>query len=196
MSSLSKIKNKKIPQHVAIIMDGNGRWAKILGKERSFGHQKGIESVKHSLEASLKLNIKYLTLFAFSKENWERPSLEIKIIMELLAKSITKYKKKLIENNVKLNVIGDLNDLPDKSRRAIEKVIKETNNNNKITLTIALSYSSRWEITNSIKKIYNDIVRNKIKLKKITVDMVNNYLCTNNLPYPDLLIRTGGEKKN
>ena len=124
MSSLSKIKNEKIPQHVAIIMDGNGRWAKILGKERSFGHQKGIESVKHSLEASLKLNIKYLTLFAFSKENWERPSLEIKIIMELLAKSITKYKKKLIENNVKLNVIGDLNDLPDKSRRAIEKVIK------------------------------------------------------------------------
>ena len=195
MSSLSKIKNKRIPQHVAIIMDGNGRWAKILGKERSFGHQKGIDSVKHSLEASLKLNIKYLTLFAFSKENWERPSLEIKIIMELLAKSITKYKKKLIENNVKLNVIGDLNDLPNNSREAIEKAIRETNNNNNITLTIALSYSSRWEITNSIKKICNDIIRSKIKLKKITVDMVNNYLCTNNLPYPDLLIRTGGEKR-
>ena len=195
MNSLSKIKNKKIPQHVAIIMDGNGRWATILGKERSFGHQKGIDSVKHSLEASLNLNIKYLTLFAFSKENWERPSLEIKIIMELLTKSIIKYKKKLIENNVKLNVIGDLNDLPVRSRKAIEKVIKETNNNNKITLTIALSYSSRWEITNSIKKICNDIVRSKIKLKKITVDMVNNYLCTNNLPYPDLLIRTGGEKR-
>tara|TARA_Y100001978_G_scaffold198472_1_gene210966 strand:- start:256 stop:984 length:729 start_codon:yes stop_codon:yes gene_type:complete len=195
MSSSSKLKNKKIPQHVAIIMDGNGRWAKILGKERSFGHQKGIDSVKHSLEASLELNIKYLTLFAFSKENWERPSLEIKIIMELLTKSIIKHKKKLIENNVKLNIIGDLNDLPDKSREAIKKAIKETNNNNKITLTIALSYSSRWEITNSIKKICNDIITSKIKLNKLTEDVVNNYLCTNNLPYPDLLIRTGGEKR-
>ena len=195
MTSLSKINTKKLPTHVCVIMDGNGRWAKILGKERSFGHQKGIDSVKQVLEASIKLNIKYLTLFAFSKENWERPSFEVKIIMKLLAKSIIKYKNNLIENNVKLNTIGDLNDLPNNSRKAIEEVIKETNNNNKITLTIALSYSSRWEITNSIKKIFNDFSQNKINLKNISEEMVNNYLCTNNLPYPDLLIRTGGEKR-
>ena len=195
MTLFSKIDLKNIPNHICVIMDGNGRWAKILGKERTFGHQKGIESVKKILEESLKLGVKYLTLFAFSKENWERPTYEVKMIMKLLSKSILKYQKTLIENDVKLNTIGDLNDLPLDSKHAIEQVQKITNKNKKITLTIALSYSSRWEITNSIKNIISDFKQKKFNTKNINEKMVNNYLCTNNLPYPDLLIRTGGEKR-
>jgi len=195
MTLFSKIDLKNIPNHICVIMDGNGRWAKILGKERTFGHQKGIESVKKILEESLKLGVKHLTLFAFSKENWERPTYEVKMIMKLLSKSILKYQKTLIENDVKLNTIGDLNDLPLDSKHAIEQVQKITNKNKKITLTIALSYSSRWEITNSIKNIISDFKQKKFNTKNINEKMVNNYLCTNNLPYPDLLIRTGGEKR-
>tara|TARA_B100000945_G_scaffold316811_1_gene318438 strand:+ start:122 stop:793 length:672 start_codon:yes stop_codon:yes gene_type:complete len=176
-------------------MDGNGRWAKILGKKRTFGHQKGIEVVKKILEESLKLGIEYLTLFAFSKENWDRPTPEVKTIMKLLSKSVLKYKNTLIKNGVKLNTIGDLNDLPLESKNSIEQVKEITNKNQKITLTIALSYSSRWEIINSIKKIISDCQKNKFNIKNINEKTVNNYLCTNNLPYPDLLIRTGGEKR-
>ena len=195
MTLFSEIDYTNIPNHVCIIMDGNGRWAKILGKERTFGHQKGIEAVKKILEESLKLGVKHLTLFAFSKENWDRPTLEVKTIMKLLSKSVLKYKNTLIENGVKLNTIGDLNDLPLESRNSIEQVKKITNKNQKITLTIALSYSSRWEIINSIKKIISDFQKNKFNIKNINEKTVNNYLCTNNLPYPDLLIRTGGEKR-
>jgi len=195
MILFSEINSKNIPNHVCVIMDGNGRWAKILGKERTFGHQKGIEAVKKILEESLKLGIKYLTLFAFSKENWDRPTYEVKMIMKLLSKSILKYKNNLIENGVKLNAIGELNDLPLESKNAIKQVQQMTNKNQKITLTIALSYSSRWEITNSIKKIINDYKKKKFNIENINEKTVNNYLCTNNLPYPDLLIRTGGEKR-
>ena len=147
MTLFSEINSKNIPNHVCVIMDGNGRWAKILGKERTFGHQKGIDAVKKILEESLKLGIKYLTLFAFSKENWERPTYEVKMIMKLLSKSILKYKNTLIQNDVKLNTIGELNDLPLESKNAIKQVQEMTNKNQKITLTIALSYSSRWEMT-------------------------------------------------
>ena len=195
MTLFSKIDYKNIPKHVCIIMDGNGRWAKILGKKRTFGHQKGIEVVKKILEESLKLGVEYLTLFAFSKENWDRPTPEVKTIMKLLSKSVLKYKNTLIENGVKLNTIGDLNDLPLESKNSIEQVKEITNKNQKITLTIALSYSSRWEIINSIKKIISDCQKNKFNIKNINEKTVNNYLCTNNLPYPDLLIRTGGEKR-
>ena len=195
MTLFSKIDSKKIPHHVSIIMDGNGRWAKILGKRRTFGHQKGIETVKKIIEESIKLKIKYLTLFAFSKENWERPNYEVKMIMKLLASSVIKYKKTLMENDVKLNTIGDLNDLPLDSKLAIEKVKKLTNKNKKLTLTIALSYSARWEISNAIKKIVSEFDQKKFNAKNINEKLVNNYLCTNNLPYPDLLIRTGGEKR-
>ena len=195
MTLFSKIDYKNIPKHVCIIMDGNGRWAKILGKKRTFGHQKGIEVVKKILEESLKLGVEYLTLFAFSKENWDRPTPEVKTIMKLLSKSVLKYKNTLIENGVKLNTIGDLNDLPLDSKNSIEQVKEITNKNQKITLTIALSYSSRWEIINSIKKIISDCQKNKFNIKNINEKTVNNYLCTNNLPYPDLLIRTGGEKR-
>ena len=195
MTLFSEINSKNIPNHICVIMDGNGRWAKILGKERTFGHQKGIDTVKKILEESLKLGVKYLTLFAFSKENWERPTYEVKMIMKLLSRSILKYKNTLIENDVKLNTIGDLNDLPLESQNAIKQVQQMTNKNQKITLTIALSYSSRWEITNSIKKIINDYHQKKFNIENITEKTVNNYLCTNNLPYPDLLIRTGGEKR-
>ena len=195
MTLLPEIDSKNIPNHVCIIMDGNGRWAKILGKERTFGHQKGIEAVKKILEESLKLGINYLTLFAFSKENWDRPTYEVRMIMKLLSKSILKYKKTLIENDVQLNTIGDLNDLPLESINAIKEVKEATNKKKKITLTIALSYSARWEITSSIKKIIRDFQKEKINIKNINEKMVNNYLCTKNLPYPDLLIRTGGEKR-
>jgi len=195
MALLPKIDSKNIPKHVCIIMDGNGRWAKILGKERTFGHQRGIEAIKKILEESIQLGVSYLTLFAFSKENWERPTYEVKMIMKLLSKSILKYKQTLIENDVQLNTIGDLNDLPLESINAIKEVKESTNKNKKITLTIALSYSARWEITSSIKKIIRDFQKEKINPKNINEKMVNNYLCTNNLPYPDLLIRTGGEKR-
>ncbi len=195
MTLFSEIDYKKIPKHVCIIMDGNGRWAKILGKKRTFGHHKGIKVVKKILEESLKLGVEYLTLFAFSKENWDRPTPEVKTIMKLLSKSVLKYKNTLIENGVKLNTIGDLNDLPLESKDSIEQVKEITNKNKNITLTIALSYSSRWEIINSIKKIINDFQKNKFNIKNINEKTVNNYLCTKNLPYPDLLIRTGGEKR-
>ena len=195
MTLFSKINLNSVPNHVCIIMDGNGRWAKIIGKNRSFGHQNGIYSVKKILEQSIKLGVKHLTLFAFSKENWGRPKLEISTIMKLLANSILKYKKNLIDNDVKLNTIGDLNDLPLDSKNAIEEVKKITNKNKNITLTIALSYSSKWEIINAIKKITNDCLNNKINAKNINEKLVNSYLCTYNLPEPDLLIRTGGEKR-
>ena len=195
MTLFSKINLNSVPNHVCIIMDGNGRWAKIIGKNRSFGHQKGIYSVKKILEQSIKLGVKHLTLFAFSKENWGRPKLEISAIMKLLANSILKYKKDLIDNDVKLNTIGDLNDLPLGSKNAIEQVKKITNKNKNITLTIALSYSSKWEIVNAIKKITSDCLNKKINSKNINEKLVNSYLCTYNLPEPDLLIRTGGEKR-
>jgi len=195
MTLFSKIDSNNIPKHICVIMDGNGRWAKILGKERTFGHQKGINSVKKILEECLKLGVKYLTLFAFSKENWERPKYEVKMIMKLLEKSVLKYKETLIENGVQLNTIGDLNDLPENTKEAIKKIADLTNKNKKITLTIALSYSSRWEITNSVKKIITDYENNKFNIKNINEDTLNTYLCTNTLPYPDLLIRTGGEKR-
>tara|TARA_Y100001934_G_C12051307_1_gene630880 strand:+ start:82 stop:810 length:729 start_codon:yes stop_codon:yes gene_type:complete len=195
MTLFSEIDSKNIPKHVCVIMDGNGRWAKTLGKERSFGHQQGIKPVQNILKASMKLGVKYLTLFAFSKENWDRPKYEVNMIMTLLAKSIQKYKNDLIENGVKLNTIGNLNELPGNITKTIGKIKDATNKNEKITLTIALSYSSRWEIINLIKKMLIEHQKKKFNVKNINEEMVNNYLCTSNLPDPDLLIRTGGEKR-
>ena len=194
MDYFSKI-NKNIPTHIAVIMDGNGRWAKKKGKARSFGHKQGIGSVQKIIKASLKAKIKYLTLFTFSKENWNRPKIEIANIMSLLTKSILTNQEEIIKNKIKISTIGHLEDLPKNSRNLINKLIKKTNKNTELTLTLALSYSGRAELIDCIKKLILDEREGKLNLKKLNEDIVNNYLYTKNLPYPDLLIRTGGEKR-
>tara|TARA_B100001029_G_C15059703_1_gene457334 strand:+ start:1231 stop:1959 length:729 start_codon:yes stop_codon:yes gene_type:complete len=194
MDLFSKI-NENIPQHVAIIMDGNGRWAKKQGKSRSEGHKQGVKSVQKIIKASIKLKIKNLTLFTFSKENWNRPKIEISNIMSLLSNSIINNQDEIIKSKIQIKTIGHLVDLPKKSQHLIEKLIKKTNKNKELTLTLALSYGGRAEIIDCIKKILLNEKKGKLNAEKITEETVNNYLYTKQTPYPDLLIRTGGEKR-
>jgi len=194
MDLFSKI-NDNIPKHIAIIMDGNGRWAKKQGKSRSIGHKQGVKAVQQIIKASVKLKIKYLTLFTFSKENWNRPKVEISNIMSLLSNGIIKNQEEIIKNQIQIKTIGHLSDLPKKSQHLIKKLIKKTNKNKELTLTLALSYGGRTEIIDCIKKILLIEKKGKLNAEKITEETVNNYLYTKNTPYPDLLIRTGGEKR-
>jgi len=194
MDLFSKI-NDNIPKHIAIIMDGNGRWAKKQGKSRSIGHKQGVKAVQQIIKASVKLKIKYLTLFTFSKENWNRPKVEISNIMSLLSNGIIKNQEEIIKNQIQIKTIGHLSDLPKKSQHLIKKLIKKTNKNKELTLTLALSYGGRAEIIDCIKKILLIEKKGKLNAEKITEETVNNYLYTKNTPYPDLLIRTGGEKR-
>ena len=181
--------NKSIPKHIAIIMDGNGRWANEKGKLRLFGHKNGVKSVKEVVEGSVEFGIKYLTLFAFSTENWQRPKKEINALMQLLVNSIKNEKEILLKNDICVRIIGKINDLPKTCVMALDSLIKETKNNKKMTLILALSYSSRWEITNAIKKIINQ----KIKTDDINEEKITQYLQTHNVPDPELIIRTSGE---
>ena len=194
MEPFSNIK-KNIPQHIAIIMDGNGRWAKKRGKSRSFGHKEGVNTVQKIIKASIKSKIKHLTLFTFSKENWSRPKIEISNIMSLLTSNIIRSQKEIIKNKIQVKVIGHLEDLPKKSQNLIKKLIEKTNKNTKLTLTLALSYGARTEIVDCIQQMLVDQKKGKLNTEKLTEDIVNNYLYTKKTPYPDLLIRTGGEKR-
>ncbi|MDB9994940.1 isoprenyl transferase [Flavobacteriaceae bacterium] len=191
--------NKKdftyLPNHVAIIMDGNGRWAKKIGKKRAFGHENGTKSVKECINQSIKLGIKNLTLFVFSTENWNRPKFEVNALMDLLVYSIDKERVSLIENNIKLNVVGDLDSLKNKAKSKLESIISETKNNKKLNLNLAISYGSKQEIVNATREVSNKVKNNIISVKNIDENIINEHLYTRNLPNVDLLIRTGGEKR-
>jgi len=184
-----------VPNHVAIIMDGNGRWAKQQGKPRTFGHKKGVNSVRAIIEASVEIGVNYLTLYAFSTENWNRPKIEVKTLMSLLVSSLRKELKTFVENDIKLLTIGDLKHLPKKVQKELIEVIEKTKNNETLTLTLALNYGARDEIVNVIKNISKKVVNNQLQLEEINENIINNHLYTFSLPDVDFLIRTSGEKR-
>jgi len=185
----------EIPQHLAIIMDGNGRWAKNKGKNRLFGHTKGAKAVHEVVEECAVLKIKYLTLYAFSTENWNRPEEEIGVLMKLLLSSLKSEFEKLLKNRIKLNVIGNTDQLPMSVQKELDYVIKQTENNSEMTLTLALSYGGREEIESAIKQLAVKVKNNIISPEKIDQSIINEHLYTRDLPDVDLLIRTSGEKR-
>ncbi|MBJ6369345.1 isoprenyl transferase [Snuella sedimenti] len=185
----------KLPKHVAIIMDGNGRWAKQRGMLRAFGHENGTKAVRQVVEASAELGIENLTLYAFSTENWKRPKLEVQTLMKLLVASLKKEIKTLKENNIKLCAIGNLSTLPSKVLNELKDVMDATKNHNRMTLTLALSYGSREELLNTVKEISIKVKNNIISPENIDESIINEHLYTHNLPDVDLLIRTSGEQR-
>ncbi len=193
MTQITDIQNGRIPKHVAIIMDGNGRWAKKHGNERIYGHQHGVKSVKNVVEEASRIGVKYLTLYAFSTENWNRPKYEVDALMSLLVSTIHSELKLLNDNNVSLGAIGDLDSLPSDVRKELNDAIEVTSKNDGLKLILALSYSSRWEIINAVKNIAKDIKTNKIDVTDINEELFSDYLTTKGIPDPDLLIRTSGE---
>lgn len=190
---MNKIDTNRLPKHIAVIMDGNGRWAKNKGKARVFGHKNGVESVRAITEAAAEIGIEYLTLYAFSTENWNRPKAEITALMTLLVLTISKETKTLNKNNVRLHAIGNLDNLPNNCTKELENAIASTANNTGLNLILALSYSAKWEITEATKQIAKKIKDNKIQLADITEDTIQEHLCTAKFPDPELLIRTSGE---
>ncbi len=190
---LQEIKNRPIPLHVAIIMDGNGRWAQTHGKDRIDGHRAGVESVRNIVKACIECGVKYLTLYTFSTENWKRPKEEVDALMELLVFAIEKEVPELQSNNIRLNTIGNILSLPKKCIDSIHRSIELTKKNTQLTLTLALSYSSKWEITEACKKIAEEVRSNILSLDAINETIIQKHLCTNNLPNPELIIRTSGE---
>ncbi len=183
----------KLPSHIAVIMDGNGRWARERGSHRIFGHQNGITAVKETVEGCGELGIKYLTLYAFSKENWCRPKEEIVALMELMVSTINSETETLIKNNVRLLVIGDMQSLPDYIVEKLNDVIDLTKNNSGLTLIVALSYGARWEIANASKRLSEDVLSGKVQIDEINEEVFSVYLATSGIPDPELLIRTSGE---
>jgi len=195
MTLQDQIDKSRLPRHLAVIMDGNGRWAKKKGLFRSLGHEKGSQAVREIVETCAELPIPYLTLYAFSTENWNRPKFEVDTLMKLLVSSLKKEIKTLEENNIKLNAIGNLDALPNKARRELLDVIEKTKTNSKMTLTLALSYGSREEIIKTIKEISLKVKNNLISPSNIDESVINNHLYTRDLPDVDLLIRTSGEHR-
>jgi len=195
MSLKDKIIAGKLPLHIAIIMDGNGRWAKKHGQDRIFGHHQGVESVRKISEAAAKLGIKYLTLYTFSTENWNRPVAEVDALMHLLVETIQNEVVTLNKNNIKLNAIGDLKSLPPKNLELLNDAIAQTSKNDRMTLTMAMSYSSRWEITEAARQISREIEAKRLNSDDITEEVFASYLNTKNIPDPELLIRTSGEMR-
>ena len=194
MNDLFLDKNN-IPKHVAIIMDGNGRWAKQKGEMRIFGHTNGVESVRESLTAAAEIGVKYLTLYAFSTENWNRPKEEVAALMDLLVKAIYDEVEELNEKGVRLETIGNTSILPISCREALAKAKNRTKDNNKITLILALSYSSRWEIAQAVKTMAEESISGKLDVETINEDLISSYLSTSDFPDPELLIRTSGENR-
>ena len=193
MSFKEKLDLENLPRHIAIIMDGNGRWAKQQGKPRTFGHKHGVTSVREAAESAAEIGIEYLTLYAFSTENWNRPKFEVDALMRLLLQTINSETKTLNKNRIRLNAIGDLESLPDSIYRQLAKTIEDTAGNDRMTLTLALSYSSRWEILETVKRIAADLSDKKITQADITPDYFTKRLPSYPLPEPELLIRTSGE---
>ncbi len=195
MSLKEKIDEKKLPEHIAIIMDGNGRWAKGKGKLRIFGHHNGVTTVKTITEACAKVGVKYLTLYAFSTENWNRPAFEVKALMELLVDTMKKELPTLQKNNIRLSFIGNFNDLPEKCQKQLASTMEATSQNTRMNLVLALSYSAKWDLVQAIKNIAVDVKNGKVKEEEINDKLVNSYLSTHKMPHPELLIRTSGEKR-
>jgi undecaprenyl diphosphate synthase len=189
------IATDRVPQHIAVIMDGNGRWAKKKGALRIFGHRNAVQSVKDVTEACGELGVKYLTLYAFSTENWARPKDEVDGLMELLVNTLKKEIKTLMDNQVKLKTIGDTQHLPADCQKNLQWAIEETSQNDGLTLILALSYSGRWEITKAFKQLAKEIGQGKINPEAITENTIQNYLETAGIPDPELLIRTSGEMR-
>lgn len=184
---------QRLPSHIAIIMDGNGRWAKEQGEDRLFGHLHGVESVRNIVEGAAELGIQYLTLYAFSTENWDRPQNEVSGLMELLVDTIRNEVPTLNKNNIRLHVIGDVNMLPQAAKNELEEALRETSSNTGLNLVMALSYSSRWEIADAVKRIARDVKAGILNDTDITQDTIRQYLATRNFPDPELMIRTSGE---
>jgi undecaprenyl diphosphate synthase len=193
MSLKDKLIAEKLPRHIAIIMDGNGRWAKEKGKDRLFGHYNGVESVRNIVEGCAELQIGYLTLYAFSTENWDRPKDEVTGLMELFVKTIRSEVSTLNKNNIRLHVIGNINMLPAEAHNELNEACKETKNNTGLNLIMALSYSSRWEIVNAVKNIAKEVKENRLDPDDITDQIFQQHLCTAAFPDPELMIRTSGE---
>ena len=189
MTTIEQIDRSRVPAHVAIIMDGNGRWAMKQQHERLFGHQNAFTAVRQAVEAAVQLGVKYLTLYTFSTENWNRPQAEVDGLMELLIKAVREETKTLMDNNVRLAMIGDLERIPERSRTMLQQCMDQTAGNSAMTLVLALSYSARWEIAQAIKQICVE----RPSAESIDEETLRRYLTTRDYPDPDLLIRTGGE---
>lgn len=185
----------KLPKHVAVIMDGNGRWAKQRGKLRTFGHNKGVKAVRETVECAAEMGIDYLTLYAFSTENWNRPKVEVNALMTLLVKTINKETKTLMDNDIRLNAIGDLSTLPKSCYRELHEAIDKTKDNKRMVLTLALSYSSKWELIEAVRTIAKNVKDGKLEPDAIDESIIDQHLCTLGIPDPELLIRTSGEKR-
>ncbi|HVK97336.1 MAG TPA: isoprenyl transferase [Flavisolibacter sp.] len=190
---LDQIDKSQLPRHIAIIMDGNGRWAKEQGQDRLFGHYHGVESVRNIVEGCAELGIEYLTLYAFSTENWDRPEDEVSGLMELLVKTIRNEVEELNKNKIRLHVIGDMNMLPDYARNELKEALELTKDNNGLNLIMALSYSGRWELLNAVKNIAWEVKNGRIDIEEIDQNTLQHYLCTSAFPDPELMIRTSGE---
>lgn len=195
MAIKEDIQISSLPAHIAVIMDGNGRWAKAQGKLRTFGHENGVKAVRDTVEACAELGVSYLTLYAFSTENWNRPRFEINALMTLLVSTIAGETKTLMTNNIRLDTIGDTNALPSKARRELEEAKKKTASNTRMTLVLALSYSSRWEITNAVKEITVKVKNGVLSPEDVNEQLIASHLNTAGMPDPELLIRTSGEHR-
>ncbi|TDH23094.1 isoprenyl transferase [Segetibacter sp. 3557_3] len=194
MSELKdKIDLNRLPSHIAIIMDGNGRWAKEQGQDRLYGHYHGVESVRNIVEGCAELGVGYLTLYAFSTENWDRPADEVNGLMELLVDTIRKEVETLNKNNIRLHVIGNMKQLPEYAQNEMQEAIDITSSNTGLNLVMALSYSSRWELVNAVKEIARDVQNGKLEADTIDAETFERFLCTTNFPDPELMIRTSGE---
>ena len=192
---LKKINPNRIPKHIAVVMDGNGRWAKKHGYLRAIGHKSGVKAVREIVQASDDIGVKYLTLYTFSTENWNRPKLEVNALMELMIDSLTKELDGFQKNNVKIATIGDLSLLPSRCKKKFADVVEKTSTNTGLNLIFALSYSSRLEIISAVKSITTKVLNKEIKLEDIDSDVIDKHLYTNSIPDPDLLIRTSGEQR-
>ncbi len=192
---LSQIDDAKLPEHVAVIMDGNGRWAKEKNKPRVFGHKNGVTSVREVSEACAELGVKFLTLYAFSTENWSRPKAEVTALMTLLVETVRRELKTLSKNKIRLHAIGNIEQLPKATQKALLKGIEETKDNDRMTLTLALNYSARWEIMNATQKIAQQVEQGLLKSADVTEAVFTSHLETHNMPDPALLIRTSGEMR-
>ncbi|MBL7729991.1 MAG: isoprenyl transferase [Chitinophagaceae bacterium] len=190
---LETIDKNRLPRHIAIIMDGNGRWAKEKGEDRLYGHFHGVESVRNIVEGCAELGVEYLTLYAFSTENWDRPEYEVVGLMELLVSTIRKEVESLDRNNIRLHVIGDMNMLPDYARKELDEALEITRANTGLNLIMALSYSGRWELLNAVKNIAWEVKQNRLSVEEIDQDTLQKFLCTSGFPDPELMIRTSGE---
>ena len=195
MDTIADIENQNLPKHIAIIMDGNGRWAKQKGRLRVFGHENGVSTVRDTVQNCVKLKLEYLTLYTFSTENWKRPKIEVDTLMRLLVSSLKKELKVFLKNNVKLNTIGDINSLPKRAHKELVEVMQKTNENTGMTLTLALNYGAREELKNAVQQISAKVKNNIISVESNDETIINNHLYTHNLPDVDLLIRTSGEHR-